>query len=143
MAFGHWLEKQPANQVTRKQPCISSYYVRPSLAYDLGGVIRDRNNVNPYSGGTISRTPWRLEAAIELMRTMTFAVTDDYYVIWNLDEDRGRNYVEARAELNTGTLLRLDSGGLQHAITLKYQRGRQSPAFQPVDTLSLGVRLFR
>ena len=143
MAFGHWLERQPADAVTRKQPRVSSYYVRPSIAHDLGGVARDRNDVKPNAGDTISRTPWRLEAAVELLRTLTFAVTHDYHVIWTVDDDRGRSYVEARAELNTGTLLRLDRGSLQHAITFKYQRGRQSPAFKQVDTLSIGVRLFR
>ena len=142
MAFGRWLEKQAAGAVTRKQPRVSSDHVRPSIAHDFGGVVRDRNDVNPYSGDTISRTPWRLEAAVELLRTLTFAVTHDYHVIWNADDDRGRGYVEARTELNTGTLLRLDRGSLQHAITFKYQRGRQSPAFRQVDTLSVGIRLF-
>ena len=145
MAFGHWLEKQPADAVTRKQPRVSSMHAAPlQIAYDLGGVVRDSNGLNPYVGESPSnRMPWRIEAAIEFLRTLTFAVADDYHVIWNLDDDRGRNYLEARAELNTGTLLRLDRGSLQHAITFRDQKGRQSPTFKPVDTVSVGIRLFR
>jgi hypothetical protein len=141
--FSQWLAMQDPKTTTRKQPRVSSYYVRPSVAYDIGGVVRDRNGIHPYDNDTINRMPWRLDAGIEFLRTLVFAATHDYHVVWNVDSDKGRSYVEARVELNTGTLFRLDRNSLQHAVTFKYQRGEQAPTFKPVDTFSVGVRFFR
>jgi hypothetical protein len=46
-------------------------------------------------------------------------------------------------DFNTGSLFNVDLGALQSAITLKFQRGDLPPAFSPVNSLSMGVRLYK
>jgi hypothetical protein len=124
-------------------PVISSYHLRPSIGYQLGGTINRDNRVTGFPTETVSRLFVRLSTAVEFKRLIQLSIDDTYYFLENATRSRNRNYLEARLEFNTGALFNVNLGSLQSALTLKFQRGDLPPRFKPVNALSLGVKLFR
>jgi hypothetical protein len=126
-----------------KGPLVSSYRIRPSIGYELGGVVRrDARSTNTPTN-RIARPFFNLDLALEFKRIVKFGVTNTYYYLENADRRRQRDYMEGRLELNTGFLFNRNFNGLQNAITLKYQRGDQPPTFGSVNAFSLGFKIFR
>ena len=131
------------NDVKRKEPIISAYRVLPSIGYELGGVTkRDKRNTN-FPTNHISRLLVGLDLGLEFKRLVAFSINDTYYFLENAPRRRNRNYLETRFDINTGPLFNLDLGGLQNAITFKFQRGDQPPVFGPVNAFSAGFKIFR
>ena len=120
-------------------PFVSSYYVRPSVGYQLGGTIKKGDS----DSDTISRLFVKFGTGIELKRLIQFSLEDTYYFLQNADRRRNRNYLETRLDFNTGALFNVDLGALQSALTFKFQRGEVPPKFKPVNTFSLGFKLYR
>lgn len=126
-----------------KGPLISSYRIKPSMGYELGGLVRRDSRSTNTPTDTISRSFFALDLALEFRRVIKFGVTSTYYYLANADRRRNRDYTESRVELNTGFLFNRNFNGLQNAIVFKFQRGEQPPAFSPVNALSLGFKIFR
>jgi hypothetical protein len=123
----------------RLQPFVSSYAVRPSVGYQLGGTVK-RGDADT---DVISRLFVKLGTAVEFKRLLQFSFEDTYYFLENADRRRNRNYLETRLDFNTGQLFSVDLGSLQSAFTVKFQRGELPPRFKPVNAFSLGFRLYR
>ncbi|HKU75585.1 MAG TPA: hypothetical protein VJR02_16865 [Pyrinomonadaceae bacterium] len=124
---------------TRLAPIISSYHVRPSVGYQLGGTMKRGDAPTE----TISRVFMKFGSAIELKRLFQLSLDNTYYFLENAPRRRNRDYLEARLDFNTGSLFSVDLGSLQSAMTLKFQRGELPPRFKPVNAFSIGFRLFR
>jgi hypothetical protein len=129
--------RDPKN--ARLFPFISSYYIRPSVGYQLGGTIKKGNS----DSDTISRLFVKFGTGIELKRLIQFTLEDTYYFLQDASRRRNRNYLETRLDFNTGALFNVDLGALQSAITFKFQRGEVPPKFKPVNTFSAGFKLYR
>jgi hypothetical protein len=123
-------------------PTFSAWSFIPSVAHDLGGTLRDHLSTSKYPSDLLARVVVGLEASVEIKRTLTFGATDNWYMLYTLARRLNRNYLELRGELNAGQLLRLDRGGVQGSIVLKWQRGEQAPKFDPVNSLSIGPKLY-
>ena len=126
-----------------KGPFVSSYRIKPSIGYELGGLVRRDIRATNTPTETINRPFVGLDLALELKRTVKFGVTSMYYHLANADRRRNRVYTESRFELNTGFLFNRNFNGLQNAILFKFQRGEQPPTFGPVNALSVGFKIFR
>jgi hypothetical protein len=126
-----------------KDPTITAYKFQPSTGYDLGGVTRRAGTPNPVLGDSVSRYFIKLDSSLELARFLTFAATDTSYYVTQATRRQFRGYLEARIELNSGSLFRTDLFGLQNAIVFKFQRGEQPPLFTPANTLSLGFKIYQ
>jgi hypothetical protein len=127
----------------RKGPLISSYRIKPSAGYELGGIVKRDTRATNTPTNIISRPFFGLDLAVEFERTINFSLVDTYYFLENAARRRNRNYLEGRVELNTGFLFNRNFNGLQNAITLKFQRGDQPPTFGSVNALSLGFKVFK
>lgn len=132
-----------APERARLFPTISSYHVRPSVGYQLGGIIKRDDVDTPFPTDMISRLFVKLGTGIEFKRLIQFTFDDTYYFLQNASRRRNRNYLEARLDFNTGALFNLDLGSLQSAFTIKFQRGDLPPRFKPVNAFSIGFKLFR
>ena len=130
-------------QSGRKGPIVSSYRIRPSIGYELGGLVRRDTRATNTPTDTINRPFVGLDLAVEFQRLIKFGVTGTYYHLANADRRRNRAYTETRVELNTGFLFNRNFNGLQNAILFKFQRGEQPPTFGPVNALSVGFKIFR
>jgi hypothetical protein len=135
-------------QVKQKQradlfPFVSTYHIRPSIGYQLGGTINRDDRVTGFPTEKISRPFFKLSSGIELIRLFQVTVEDTYYFLENAPRRRNRNYFEGRLDFNTGALFNVDLGSLQSALTLKFQRGDLPPRFSPVNSLSLGFKLYK
>jgi len=130
-------------QSGRKGPFVSSYRIKPSIGYELGGLVRRDTRATNTPTETINRPFVGLDLSLELKRIVKFGVTGTYYYLANADRRRHRAYTESRFELNTGFLFNRNFNGLQSAILLKFQRGEQPPTFGPVNALSVGFKIFR
>ena len=128
---------------TSKGPFVSSYRIKPSIGYELGGLVRRNTRATNTPTDTINRPFVGLDLALELKRLVKFGVTGTYYHLVNADRRRNRAYTETRFELNTGFLFNRNFNGLQNAILFKFQRGEQPPTFGPVNALSVGFKIFR
>ncbi|HEX6716323.1 MAG TPA: hypothetical protein VF088_04395, partial [Pyrinomonadaceae bacterium] len=128
---------------TSKGPFVSSYRIKPSIGYELGGLVRRDTRASNTPTDTINRPFVGLDLAVEFQRIVKFGVTSTYYYLANADRRRNRAYTETRFELNTGFLFNRNFNGLQNAILFKFQRGEQPPTFGPVNALSLGFKIFR
>jgi len=128
---------------TSKGPFVSSYRIKPSIGYELGGLVRRDTRATNTPTDTINRPFVGLDLALELKRLVKFGVTGTYYHLVNADRRRNRAYTETRFELNTGFLFNRNFNGLQNAILFKFQRGEQPPTFGPVNALSVGFKIFR
>ena len=126
-----------------KGPLVSSYRIKPSVGYELGGLVRGDSRATNTPTDTISRPFVAFDLALELRRVVKFGVTSTYYYLANADRRRNRDYTESRVELNTGFLFNRNFNGLQNAIIFKFQRGEQPPSFGSVNALSLGFKIFR
>jgi hypothetical protein len=124
---------------SRLFPRVSSYYVRPSVGYQLGGTVK-RGDSN---SDTISRLFVKFAAAIEFKRLLQLSLDDTYYFLQDADRRRNRNYLETRLDFNTGALFNVDLGSLQSALTFKFQRGELPPRFKSVNAFSVGFKLYR
>lgn len=127
----------------RRFPVVSSYHIRPSAGYQLGGVIRREGEVNPFPTDIISRPFFKLSNAVEFKRLIQFSLDDTYYFLANAPRRRHRNYLETRLDISTGALFNVDLGSLQSAFTVKFQRGEVPPRFQPVNAFALGFKLYK
>jgi hypothetical protein len=127
----------------RKGPFVSSYRIKPSIGYELGGIVKRDSRATNVPADKISRPFFGLDLALEFERTLKFGLTNTYYYLQNVDRRRNRDYLEGRIELNTGFLFNRNFNGLQNAITLKFQRGYQPPTFGSVNALSLGFKIFK
>jgi hypothetical protein len=127
----------------RLSPVISSYYIRPSVGYQLGGISKRDFRVTSFPTDTISRLFVKLSMGVELKRLFALGFDDTYYLLENAPRRRNRDYFEGRLDFNTGALFNANLAGLQSAITLKFQRGNLPPSFKPVNSLSLGVKLYK
>jgi hypothetical protein len=123
----------------RRFPVISSYYVRPSVGYQLGGTMKRGDS----DSDNISRLFVKFGSAIELKRLIQFTLDDTYYFLQDAERRRNRNYLEARLDINTGGLFNVDLGSLQSAVTFKFQRGDLPPRFKRVNAFSVGFKFFR
>ena len=132
-----------APQSGSKGPFVSSYRIKPSIGYELGGIVRRDTRATNTPTETINRPFVGLDLALELKRIVKFGVTGTYYHLVNADRRRNRAYTESRVELNTGFLFNRNFNGLQNAILFKFQRGEQPPTFGPVNALSVGFKIFR
>jgi hypothetical protein len=130
-------------QSGRKGPFVSSYRIKPSIGYELGGLVRRDTRATNTPTETINRPFVGLDLSLELRRIVKFGVTSTYYYLANADRRRNRAYTESRFELNTGYLFNRNFNGLQNAILFKFQRGEQPPTFGPVNALSVGFKIFR
>jgi hypothetical protein len=130
-------------KVGSKGPLVSSYRVKPSIGYELGGLVRRDTRAANTPTDIISRPFFGLDLALEFKRVIKFGFSNTYYYLENADRRRNRDYSESRVELNTGFLFNRNFNGLQNAITLKFQRGDQPPSFGSVNALSLGFKIFR
>jgi hypothetical protein len=126
-----------------KDPTITAYKFQPSTGYDLGGVTRRVGTPDPVLGDSVSRYFIKLDSSLEFARFLTFAATDTSYYVTQATRRQFRGYLEARIEVNSGSLFRTDLFGLQNAIVFKFQRGEQPPLFTPVNTLSLGFKIYQ
>lgn len=126
-------------QNARRFPFISSYHIRPSVGYQLGGTIKRGDS----DSDTISRLFVKFGTGIELKRLVQFTLDDTYYFLQDASRRRNRNYLEARLDFNTGALFNVNLGALQSAFTFKFQRGDVPPKFKPVNTFSVGFKLYR
>lgn len=120
-------------------PVVSSYYVRPSVGYQLGGTIKKGDA----DSDTISRLFVKFGAGIEIRRLIQFSLDDTYYFLQDASRRRNRNYLETRLDFNTGSFFNIDLASLQSAITFKFQRGELPPRFKPVNVFSIGFKLYR
>jgi hypothetical protein len=123
----------------RQFPLVSMYYVRPSVGYQLGGVIKKGDA----DSDRVSRLFVKFSTALELKRLVLFSLDDTYYFLQDAERRRNRNYLETRLDFNTGALFNVDLGSLQSAVTFKFQRGELPPRFKPVNALSVGFKLYR
>lgn len=123
----------------RHFPLVSQYHVRPSVGYQLGGTIKRGDS----DSDNISRLFVKLSTGIEFKRLLLFTFDDTYYFLQDAERRRNRNYLETRLDFNTGTLFNVDLGGLQSAVTFKFQRGDLPPRFKPVNAFSVGFKLYR
>lgn len=123
----------------RRFPLVSSYHVRPSVGYQLGGTIKRGDS----DSDNISRLFVKFGAGIEFKRLIQFTLDDTYYFLQDAERRRNRNYLETRLDFNTGGLFNVDLGSLQSAITFKFQRGELPPRFNSVNTFSVGFKLYR
>lgn len=133
----------PSIDRSSRFPFISSYLVRPSVGYQLGGTINRDNRITGFPTDNISRLFVNLTTAIEFRQLLQLSLDDTYYFLENAPRRQHRNYLTARLDFNTGALFNIDLGSLQSALTLKFQRGDLPPRFKPVNALSVGVRLYR
>lgn len=131
--------EQKIKGLSRRFPLVSMYYVRPSVGYQLGGVLK-RGDAE---SDDVSRLFVKFSTAVELKRLILFSLDDTYYFLQDADRRRNRNYLETRLDFNTGALFNVDLGSLQSAITFKFQRGELPPRFKPVNALSVGFKLYR
>ncbi len=131
----------------KTNPFLTAYAIRPSTGYEIGDVVRDRPDrlsANIYFQDYISRYLLNLDVMLEFKRFVTLSASDTYYYHWKVARRPQRNYVEAKAVLNTGYLFRRHIWkGLQHGIEGKFQRGEQSPKFTPVNVFSIGITFSR
>ena len=130
-------------QAGTKGPFVSSYRIRPSIGYELGGLVRRDTRATNTPTETISRPFAALDVAVEFKRLVKFGVIGTYYHLANADRRRNRAYTESRVEVNTGFLFNRNFNGLQNAVLFKFQRGEQPPTFGPVNALSVGFKIFR
>lgn len=130
-------------QAGTKGPFVSSYRIRPSIGYELGGLVRRDTRATNTPTDTISRPFAALDVAVEFKRLVKFGVTGTYFYLANADRRRNRAYTESRVEVNTGFLFNRNFNGLQNAVLFKFQRGEQPPTFGPVNALSVGFKIFR
>jgi hypothetical protein len=126
-----------------KDPTITAYKFQPSTGYDLGGVSRRVGMPDPVLGDSVSRFFIKLDSSVEFARFLTLGATDTSYYLAQATRRQFRGYLESRIELNSGSLFRTDLFGLQNAIVFKFQRGEQPPLFTPVNTLSLGFKIYQ
>lgn len=130
---------KPNPERARRFPVVSSYHIRPSIGYQLGGTIKrgDSDSEN------ISRLFVKFGSAIEFKRLIQFTLDDTYYFLQDAARRRNRNYLETRLDFNTGGLFNVDLGSLQSAVTFKFQRGELPPRFKSVNAFSVGFKLYR
>jgi hypothetical protein len=126
-----------------KDPKITAFKFQPSTGYDLGGVTRRSGMPDPVLGDSVSRFYVKLDSSVEFARFLTLGATDTSYYLAQATRRQFRGYLESRVELNSGSLFRTDFFGLQNAIVFKFQRGEQPPSFAPVNTLSLGFKIYQ
>jgi hypothetical protein len=129
--------------VRPKSPFVTAYRLRPSVGYDLGSTTVRSGTFNVELGTDVSRFLLKLDTMLELHRNVTFTVTNTGYYLFNATRRNARDFFDAQVAVNTGLLLGLDTNKIQSAVALKYQRGSQPPRFTPVDTISLGLKLYR
>jgi hypothetical protein len=115
----------------------------PSFGYDLGGISRRAGSADPVLGDSVSRFYLKSDSNIQFWRVLTLAATDTSYFLPPATRRQFRNYLEARTEVNVGSWTHSDFFGLQDAIVFKFQRGEQPPTFNPVNSLSLGFKIYR
>jgi hypothetical protein len=126
-----------------KGPFVSAYRIKPSIGYELGGIVKRDARTTTVPVDRISRPLVGLDLSIELKRILSFGTTGTYYFLENAPRRRHRGYSESSVQLNTGFLMNRNFNGLQNAIILKFQRGDQPPTFGPVNALSLGFKIFQ
>jgi hypothetical protein len=125
-----------------KEPRITAYKFQPSTGYDLGTVTRRVGNPDPVLGDSVSRFFVKVDSSVEFARFLTLGAVDTSYYLSSAARRSFRGYLESRVELNSGSLFRTEILGLQNAIVFKFQRGEQPPTFKPVNTLSLGFKIY-
>ncbi len=127
----------------QKEQFVSSYYVRPSVGYELGGTIRrDARSFNAPTKN-ISRAFFHLAMGIEFKRIVKFSIDDNYYYLQNASRRNNRNYLEAMFELNVSRLSGIEINGFSNSIFLKFQRGDLAPTFAPVNAFSMGFKIYK
>lgn len=124
-----------------KQPTVTAYRFRPSFGYELGGVVRQPSGLP--EAERVSRFFVTIDASVELVRAVTLGAQGTYYYVDTLERRPNRAYLEARIDLNTGTLFNVDLGRFQSALGFKYQRGEQPPTFAPVNVFSVGFKIYK
>jgi hypothetical protein len=124
-------------------PVITAYRFRPTFGYDLGSTDYRSGPVNAELGTSVSRVMVKLDTMLEIRKNVSFSVVDTGYYLFDAIRRNARDFLLAQASVNTGLLLRLDTNKIQSAVAFTYQRGEQPPLFTPVDTISLGLKLYK
>jgi hypothetical protein len=139
------LHRNPyATPTSKDLPVITAYRFKPSLGYELGETTRRVGPPDPIIGDSVSRLFLQIDALVELKKALTFGLVNTSYDLVNATRRNYRDYLEARIEVNTGVFLKTQSiAGFQDSILIKFQRGQQPPTFAPVNTFSLGFKVFR
>lgn len=126
-----------------RQPIVSAYRFRPMIGYELGKIVKRDSRQTSFPTNTISRMLAGFDSQLEFKRLVTLNLTNTYYFLENLNRRKSRDYFEAGLELNTGYLFRKDLGGVQNAINFTFKRGEQPPTFKPVNSFSIGFKIFK
>jgi hypothetical protein len=126
-----------------RSPFVTAYRMRPSVGFDLGETTVRSGTFNPELGTSVSRFLFKMDTMLEIRGKVTFTAVDTGYYLFDASRRNARDFLDAQVAVNTGLLLRLDTSKIQSAVTFRYQRGSQPPSFTPVDTLSLGLKLYR
>jgi len=126
-----------------RSPFVTAYRMRPSVGFDLGETTVRSGAFNPELGTSVSRFLFKMDTMLEIRGKVTFTAVDTGYYLFDASRRNARDFLDAQVAVNTGLLLRLDTSKIQSAVTFRYQRGSQPPSFTPVDTLSLGLKLYR
>jgi len=124
-------------------PVITAYRFRPSFGCDLGSTEYRSGPADPVLGTSVSRVILKLDTMLEMRKNVSFSVVDTGYYLFDASRRNARDFLLAQVAVNTGLLLRLDINKIQSAVAFTYQRGAQPPLFKPVDTISLGLKLYR
>ncbi len=138
-----WEQTDEQRAASKPASRITSYYVRPTVAYDIGNIVR--NHVGALDDfGKVSRFNAKLGMGLVFARYLTLSATDNYYRVLDVSRRPNRNYFEGKLAVNSNYLFgHYIFGGLQNAILLKFQRGEQPPVFSPVNVFSVGLTLTR
>jgi hypothetical protein len=124
-------------------PVITAYRFRPSFGYDLGSTDYRSGPVNSELGTSVSRVILKLDTMLEIRKNLSFSVVDMGYYLFDASRRNTRDFLLAQVSVDTGLLLRLDTNKIQSAVAFTYQRGDQPPLFTPVDTICVGLKLYK
>jgi len=139
-------EYRAAMSPAGKSQRVSMWGVQPTFSLDRGAVVRDRlQRLIPYPliADTLSRANIELAAEVEFARAIRLTVKDTYSYLWYLPRRPNRNFASATMELNSGYLFHTSPlSSIQNALVLKFERGEQTPTYKPVNSFSVGFKIY-
>lgn len=129
-----------------KAPTVSMWSVTPTVSYDIGSVVRDRlQRLVPFPLITdeLSRLNVEFASEVEFRRAVKLSVKDTFSHLWSLPRRPDRNFLSTALEVNSGFLFRTSPlTGFQNALVFKFERGEQTPTYKPVNTFSVGFKVY-
>jgi len=146
--FKGWTQSREYRVATmgNKSPIVSMWSLVPTASYDIGSVTRDRlQRLVPFPliADQLYRANFDLTLEIEISRAIRLTAKDTYSYLWAFPRRPHRNFFSGSIDFNSGYLFgRSALGGIQNALVLKFERGEQTPTYKPVNTFSIGFKLF-